>query len=69
MFSQHSYNRNCLCLLHINITDEVKRIFGRTHFSLRQNMTFVPDFREKLLVEMYWISIFEKPRHKACKCF
>jgi hypothetical protein len=69
MCSQHSYNRNCLCLLHINITVEVKRIVGRMRFSLCRNMTFMPDFREKLLVEMYWISIFEKPRQTAYKCF
>jgi len=29
----------------------------------------MPDFREKLLVEMYWISVFEKPTQNAYKCF
>lgn len=69
MCSQHSYIRNCLYLQHIYITVEVKRIVGRMCCSLCRNMTFVPDFRETLLVEMYCISIFGKPRQTAYKCF
>jgi len=34
------------------MTVKVKRTVGTKRFSLHQNTTFMPDFREKLMVEM-----------------